>query len=164
MSATLDREDVKHALKESGAAWIFEYWGDAADRQIDEVCTDIEEFIAEYQHRFGEAPDPIRLLRTNPAKGMAFFQIDTFRVSLEMKIMIWRILMGCEIVRVQFNYQLGSPIGLSITLRTPYGAEDPPYDAGGNNEDFRVLRHLGAVGTQGGLMELQGYHALRAPS
>lgn len=163
MSATLDREDVKHALKESGAAWIFEYWGDAADRQIDELCTDIEEFIAEYQRRFGEPPDPIRLLRTNRAKGMAFFQIDTFRVSLEMKIMIWRILMGCEIVRVKFDYQHGSPISLSVTLRTPYDTEDAPYEAR-SNEDFRVLRHLGAVGTQGGLMELQGYYALRAPS
>jgi hypothetical protein len=81
----------------------------------------------EYERRFHETPDPIRLLEKNPAKGTAFFQIDTFRVSLEMKIMIWRILMGCDIVRVQFTYESGAPISLSVVIKSPYGDEDPPY-------------------------------------
>ena len=151
---------LKYAIEKAGSAWIFRYWGNDLSRNLDRIRKELEQFSREYQHRFGETPDPFALLEENPVKGAAFFQIDTFMVSLEMKIMIWRILLGCEIAKIKFNYEAGKAPELTVVLRPPYGEREEVYK-GQMPSDFRVLRHFGATGVSGELF-LQGYYAGRA--
>src|SRR5438477_11872403 len=143
MSATIDRMQVKQALENAGGSWLFDYWGDDTERHLEGVGAQIAEFADEYERRFGERPDPFLLLQTDLYKGKAFFQSDTFMVSVEMKILIWRILMGGEIVRVKFDYEIFKQPHFSVILRTLSDEEDPPY-VGTGIWDFKVLRHFGA--------------------
>ena len=103
MTSGIDRADVKAVLRQSTVAWLLDYWGSDAGRQVEGICVDIVNFIAEYERRFNDRPDPLGLVKEHPDKGAAFFQFDTFLLSLEMKILIWRIFMGCQIKSVQFD-------------------------------------------------------------
>jgi hypothetical protein len=161
MSAVSQRVRIKEAVEAAGNAWLFESAGTHLDQILGQLEQGIEEFVVAYQAQFGERqrPDPFGLLETNRAKGMAFFQVSTLRASVPMKIMIWRILQGCEVKRVEFHYDSETESTLSIVLQTPYGEEDPPY-TGDPLRDFGVLRHFGATGVNGRLL-LQGYYASR---
>src|SRR5437899_13098459 len=118
MSATIDRTQVKKAIEDAGESWLFSYWGADSERHLDGVRAQLTEFLDEYERRFGERPDPFTLLQTDPYKGKAFFQNDTFMVSVEMKILIWRILLGGEIVGVNFEYEIFKQPRSCVTLRT----------------------------------------------
>jgi hypothetical protein len=156
MSKASVREKVRSALERAGSGWIFRYWGNDAEKNLDKVTADLDRFAREYHRRFGERPDPLTLVEENPWKGAVFFQIDTLLLSTEMKIMIWRLLLGCEITRVDFKYRAGREWSLSVALRTPYGGDEEVY-AGQQPSDFRVLRHLGVTGV-GDQVYLQGYY------
>jgi len=159
MSTTADNSKVKHALESAGQSWIFSFWGENAEKNLDRIHGDIEKFRREYRKRFGESPDPYALLDDNPVKAAAFFQIDTLQSSIEMQIMIWRILLGCDIVGVDFHYRQGIPPTFTATLRPPYSDDSETYD-GQSPGDVRVLRHFGFVSNSEQLF-FQGYHAVR---
>jgi len=158
MTANIDRAQVRQVLEKLQGSWLFSFWGKDATKHIDVVAAGLEDFIAVYECKFQERPDPFKLLETNPVKAAAFLQIDTLLMSTEMKIMVWRVLMGCEITHVDFHYKIGKPPSLFVNLRTPDGHEET-Y-SGRQSDDFRVLRHFGAVGVNGDLI-LQGYYAPR---
>jgi hypothetical protein len=160
VTTKIDPSELKVALESAGASWIIGWHGHEERTHLDEMCADLTEFVEEYQRRFREPPDPLGLLRRNPVKGMAFFQLDTFRVSLEMKIMIWRILVGCRVESVRFEYAVSHPFRVEVQLRTPDGTVEGPY-IGARPQDFRVLRHFGAIEVNGDV-QLDGYYALRA--
>ena len=159
MIAATERGRLKAALEKSGSDWVFRYWGAEAEKNLDRVSQEIERFLRAYRRRFGEKPDPYALLDSNPPKGAAFFQMDSLLVSVEMKIMIWRILLGCEIARVEFKYRVGQVPSLTVALVPPYGQGEEIY-TGQQPSDFRVLRHLGVTGVEGQLF-LQGYYAAK---
>jgi hypothetical protein len=155
MSTAGATSNVREAFVKSGSDWIFRFWGDETDKNLDKVRQDIDRFTREYKKRFGENPDPYHLLKVNPLKGAVFFQIDTFMVSVEMKIVIWRILLGCEIVKVHLSYESGKRFLFRITLRPPYGGQEETY-IGKQPGDFRVLRHFGVSRVDDQLL-LHGY-------
>jgi len=159
MSAAIDTAIVKKALERAGADWIFRYWGGDEAKHLGRVRSDIEKFRREYRRRFRETPDPYALLDDNPVKGAAFFQIDTLQSSLEMKVMIWRILLGCEIVGLDYHYEQGTTPNFTVRIRAPYSDEVETYVAQSPG-DFRVLRHFGFVQTDDQLF-FQGYFAVR---
>jgi hypothetical protein len=159
LSKAAMRSQLKSILEKAGGGWVFRYWGNDADRNLDKIAVDLRKFVQEYHRRFGEKPDPLTLMEENPQKGVAFFHVDTLLVSVEMKIMIWRILLGCEIAKVEFKYEVGKPPVLSITLSPPYGVDKEHY-ASQQPADYRVLRHIGATAVNGQLF-LQGYYAAR---
>jgi hypothetical protein len=153
------RERLRGALQQTGGAWIFPFWAEDANANLDRLAADLEDFAQQYKQRFGERPDPFALLEENPLKGAAFFQIDTLLLSADMKIMVWRILLGCEIARVEFRYHAGAEPALLVVLQPPYGQRQERYE-GQKAADFRVLRHFGTTGVNGKLF-LQGYYAAR---
>jgi hypothetical protein len=158
MSAADERARMRRALEQSGNAWLLQYWGAQVEEGLQQVVDDFGAFVTEYARRFGgETPDPFTLLDRNPDKGRAFFQVDTLTASVEMKIMVWRILLGCDIQRIAFHYDVARGTELTVTLRTPYGEEE--QYRGQQGRDFKVLRHFGATGVDGHLV-LQGYYAL----
>lgn len=158
MTKTKEIARLKEALEEAGSGWIFDFWGGDLDKNLDMVRRDIEDFAREYERRFGDRPDPYNLVQENASKAAAFFQIDTLMASVEMKIMIWRVLLGCEIASVEFGYEAGAKPSLVIQLRPPYGGKLEKYT--GQPSDFRVLRHFGVTHVNGELF-LQGYYAAR---
>lgn len=157
MSLAVSPAQVEDALRESGHGWVLDYWGNDQDKHVQGIAAKIEEFAAAYEKEFGETPDPFQLLKVNPTKGAAFFQITTFSVSLRMRIMIWRILQGCRITKVDFKYEFDTPTHLAVTLETPDRNTDGPY-VGSHPYDFRVLRSFGIVGVNDELV-LDGYYA-----
>ncbi|MBI1914460.1 MAG: hypothetical protein HYS12_06935 [Planctomycetes bacterium] len=159
MSDPARRTLLTKALEETGSGWLLGYWGTNAERMLDRVLADLDAFAAEYERRFREKPEPFRLLSDDPYKAKAFFQADTLQLSVDMRIMVWRILLGCEIQEIAFHYRQGQEMDLSILLRTPYGEGEGPY-RGKQAADFRVLRHFGAVESNERLV-LQGYYALK---
>jgi hypothetical protein len=161
MSKASARLRLREALERAGSAWILRIWGKEAEKNLDRVNRELDEFVAEYQRRFGpdQGPDPFALLEENPSKAAAFFQIETLMVSAEMKVMIWRILMGCTIAKVAFQYEAGKPPTFLVTLAKPYDLQREEY-VGRHPADFRVLRHFGITG-YGDQVYLEGYYAAR---
>jgi hypothetical protein len=156
MSTPERRALLRAALEAAGSSWLLKYWGKDQDRALDQTLQALDEFAAEYERRFRYRPDPFALPGQDPARGRAFFQADTLALSAEMKILVWRILLGCEIHRVEFHYESAGGTDLTVTLRTPYGEEE--QYRGQQSRDFKVLRHFGATGVDNHLV-LQGYYA-----
>ncbi len=85
------------------------------------------------------------------------FQVDTFSLSLDMKVMIWRIFSGCQITRVHFDYNRHGDTTMKIALRPPGGGPEESYEMQ-EPFDFAVLRHF-AFGVTDKKLVLQGYYA-----
>jgi hypothetical protein len=154
-----DPADVAVAFEKCGCGWVLKY----PDRQqlLDTVAHEIDEFRSEYHRRFKETPDPFALLRENAMKAAAFFQAFAgARISLEMRIMIWRILLGSEILAVHFDYAKDRDTDFRVAIQTPYGNREE-Y-SGKSLWDSAILRHLGILAV-GGQPTLYGYYALRNP-
>lgn len=155
-----DPADVAAAFEKSGCGWVLKY----VDRQqlLESVAQEIDEFRSEYNRRYRETPDPFLLLRENPLKAAAFFQAFTgARISLEMRILIWRILLGSEILAVHFDYAKDRGTDFRVVIRAPYGGDREEYSSN-SLWDSAILRHLGILAV-GGQPTLYGYYALRNP-
>ena len=155
---SLNRGTVRAALEKTGSGWILSYWGQDADKYLDKLVAELKGFVQEYRRRFRETPDLLELVDVNPTKAAAFFQIDALMASRDMKIMIWRILLGCEISELEFRYKAGEPASFNIRLVSPDGEEEA-YQSN-DASDVRILRHVGVTGT-GGQSILQGYYAFK---
>jgi hypothetical protein len=151
---------VADAFQRTGCAWIL-----ADPRQRDRILAgvtrEIDEFIAAYAHRFHATPDPFRLLEENPTKAAAFFQSVTGAPhSIDMRLLIWHLLSGADIVSVSFSYQKGGETMLVVRTETAYG--EPAEFTSRDPWDFRLFRHIGILGI-GDRPILDGYYALRRP-
>jgi hypothetical protein len=155
---SLNRTTVRNALIETGGGWLLRYWGQDADKYLDELVTELKGFVEEYRRRFKETPDLLELVKVNPVKAAAFFQPDTMMASRDMKVMIWRLLLGSEISELEFRYKAGESASLRLCLVTPYG-EKEIYQSN-DASDFRILRHIGITGI-GRQSFLQGYYAFK---
>jgi hypothetical protein len=161
MTATAITPDrLKDALKRTGYDWLLRYWGRESGKHLEATAAALGAFVREYRRRFKERPDVLGLVEENPLKAAAFLQPDTQLASLEMKVMIWRILLGCEISKIQFRYQAGKSALLRVRLVTPWGSEETYTSQ--EASDFRVLRHIGITGAEGDY-NLQGYYTLARP-
>jgi len=85
--------------------------------------------------------------------------MDTLRMSTEMKIVVWRILVvGCDIEDVLFEYQRAREPRLKVVLSGPEGREE--HDCQGV-WDFTALRHFGPAGFGDHSLLFAGYYPLR---
>jgi len=159
MTTPVDAQAVEGALQRARLEWLLAYWGADKGARLAQLARDISDFIEEYAARFKHRPDPFKLLDENPEKGKAFFQFDSLMASREAKIVIWRILLGCEIKQLHFDYDRRGDTRLKIQLLSPYG-EREEYESQ-HWADFRVLRHLGTMQANQRL-RLEGYYAAKA--
>lgn len=134
----------KTLLEAPGWEAYFSKWADG-----------LGEFVARYQSRFQDRPDPVGLLQTAPAKGAAFWELDTLRLSVEMKIAVWRVLLGSDIVSAILE-STDQRFRLVLQLRTPYGTDEEYVSE--SSADLRLLRHLGTIEVNG-RTQFQGYYA-----
>jgi hypothetical protein len=151
--------DVADAFEKTGAGWILQ---DAHKEQIlTKVARDVDEFIAACQQKFNVTPEPFKLLNENPAKGTGFFQAFTGPPhSIDMRLLIWDLLMGAEIMSVEFSYKKDAEPTLTVETKTAYGEEHQFHS--NNLWDFRIFRHIGLLGV-GNQVILDGYYGLRTP-
>jgi hypothetical protein len=154
------QDRIKSAIISSGEAWLSETPDVHQQQILDQITREVGAFQTEYQRRFGVEPDPFELIATDPLRGRAFFQTDTLRTSMEVKIMVWRLLLGCEIRRIHFDYDSEGETVLTFVLKTPDGEEE--FYKGEPFRDFGVLRHLGSFATSpDNQFRVQGYYAFK---
>jgi len=161
-----DTQQLEKALVDAGHSRLIEYWGTGKTAFLTNIQKGLNSFVDEYAKRYADRPNPFLLLEENPIKGRAFFQFDTLSASVEMKIMVWRILLGYDVIKVDFHYDQNQEPVLSIQLRNPYAVgQDEEYEEyrAKHWADFRVLRHLGTVKSDGRL-RFEGYYAAASAS
>jgi hypothetical protein len=159
MTKTGDTARLRQALEKTGNAWLFRFWGSEAEKALEGMRRTLAKFSREYSRRFPAEgkPDPFHLLDVNPEKAAAFFQADTFDLSTEMQILVWRILnVGCEIASVEFSFASGRSPRLLVVLRSPSGRKESYRGQG--PADYRVLRHFGSF-LLNNRLALEGYYA-----
>jgi hypothetical protein len=158
MPNSTDRADVERAFRATGNGWILEMVEPGP--LMAQVAIEIDEFIAEYNRRFGQAPDPFALVDQNPDKAAAFFELYTNPpVSMDMRIAVWRLIHGADIQSVRFVYERDEETELGITLKTECGMEE--Y-RGSSLGDFEIIRHFGML-THNGKEILDGYYVSELP-
>lgn len=160
MNASTEPDEVAEAFKKTGGAWILEM----SDRGaiLDQVAKEIDEFIAAHKARFGnEGPsNPFVLLEANPSKAAAFFQTFTgATISTEMRVMVWEVLLGADILAVEFDHDCRRGTRLRVTLNSSRRSPREQAYASDNLWDFQVFRHFGLLGVDG-VPILDGYYAL----
>jgi hypothetical protein len=150
---------VAEALEGTGCGWVLT--DPQKDRILTGVAREIDEFVAAYAHRFHVTPEPFNLLQDNPTKAAAFFQAFVGPPhSLDIRLLIWHLLAGAEIVSVHFAYERRGESRLVVRTETPY--EEPAQFVSNDVWDFRVFRHIGLLGIDNHAI-LDGYYALRRP-
>ncbi len=178
MANHVDVDRVAQAFERTGCGWVLKR--DDRDELLAWAARELDEFMAGYTREFGEAPnpDPFSLLDENPSEAAAFFQ--TFAgppLSPRMRITIWRIVTGADIVAFRFDYRRNdgresrnsdgsipffhSDFDLSII--TKFGYEEIPYICDSRRpEDLRIIRNVGVL-IFGDIPILAGYLADRRP-
>jgi hypothetical protein len=159
MSITMPRhtstEAVERAFDATGCGWILEM--SARESILKQVALELDEFIEEYTRRFNQAPDPFGLIDENPQKAAAFFETFTNPpISLEMRLAVWRLIIGADIEAVRFDYRKGQ--GLEFVIQLAFRRSDPELYRGESLWDFEVLRHIGILSVDGKPI-LDGYYA-----
>jgi|SRR5579864_3810260 len=155
MNQSITQERLREAIRVIGSGWLADVPENLQVQMLEDFCRGLNEFVEQYSLRFKETPDPFAL--RDPLKGRAFFDFDTLRASTNIKILIWRILLGYEIGRVHLDYDSESETKLTFWLQTPEGDEE--Y-SGVPFQDFPVLRHFGIL-TANGRFLLQGFYAFQ---
>jgi hypothetical protein len=158
MTTAMNSAWLRESLHETGNDWLLEYWGDQAERNLAKTSSQLRAFTRDYKKRFGKTPDLPGMVAANPMKASAFLQNDTLQASREMQVMAWRILEGCEVTAVTFQYKEGTESLLRVVLRTLLGESEEYVSR--QTSDFRILRHFGLTGVAG-QHALQGYYAFR---
>jgi hypothetical protein len=151
MNASIDATVVRAALEKTGQDKVLRLWSKDGEQELRKAAAGLKQFVLQYRRRFRETPDVLGLLDENILKARAFFHFDTLRASCEMKIMVWRLLIGGEIQAVDFRYRAGKRSLLRIQLLSLDWRKETYESA--DALDFRVLRHIGVA-----FDRLQGYY------
>jgi hypothetical protein len=151
---------VQDALQRTDCGWILE---DIEETEREEllatIAREIEVFREEYDKRFGHRPNPFELLDEMGERAIAFFQSFIGPpLSLDIRIAIWRLLVGCEIRSLEIRYRKKDSFEVRIIVGQRHEPPDPDYVTS-NPWDFIVLRHMGVM-TVNGKLVLDGYYAL----
>ena len=146
-------EQVADAFEKSGCGWVLKM--SDRDTILRKISEEIEEFLAAYHVRYEkeELPEPFRLLEVNPSKAASFF--PTFAgatVSVGMRVLVWRLLMGDEIESMLLDYHRGKTPEIRLQLT----GEHEPFKSD-NLWDFQVLQNLGILAIDGTPI-LDGYY------
>ena len=141
--------EIEQAIRHSGEGWIIDMYAprgealphirrtlaavqDAARRHLGKNAPALSEesLVAEY--------------RAHPQLVRAFFQALGGTRTPVMLLMVWRLIQGMEIKRMDVNYERQQAFSIRIHLESPYGGEDPVYESTSIN-DFALLRHIGIM-------------------
>ena len=114
---------LERLLRGNDLGWMIDLYT-PKDLAIPFLLELLDKVTAEYRHRIGvEVPFTPEALTAeaerNPHKVRAFLQTLTATQSLEMLVMVWRILQGLSIRQVGMKYQELEVFSLFVVLRVP---------------------------------------------
>jgi hypothetical protein len=160
MNLPTDLARIEDAFNKTDCAWILNYpehTNSGPEKLLIAVAKEIDEFRQEYHERFGDWPDPFRLVADNRDKATAFFEIFSGPpLSTDMRVLIWRLLEGLEIRAIDLQYEKRRLFRAKFVIGRR-GGDDEVYETV-HPWDFTVMRHFRMFMVSGALV-LDGYYA-----
>jgi hypothetical protein len=152
---------LERLLRGNELGWMIDLYA-PKDGAIPFLLGQLDAVKAEYRRRIGEdipltAEGLNDYAEANPHKIRAFLQALAITRSLEMLVMVWRILQGLTIQRVEMKYQALSAFSLEVDLAT--GSTPETYRST-DIKDAALLRNFG-IGSVDGKPLFDGFFPLR---
>jgi hypothetical protein len=156
---------LEQLIRDNELGWMIDMYS-PPDRAIPFLIEQLTRLTAEFRNRFGYevsfAPEQLRAeAARNPHKIRAFLQALAASGSMDMLLMVWRILQGLSIREVTMNYVEQEAFRLVVTLARPGQDQDDleTYSSDDIN-DAALLRHFG-ITTVDGRPLFDGFFPLR---
>jgi hypothetical protein len=146
-------DPLEVVIRGAGEGWLID-WFAPKDDAVLHLRNRLAAADEASQSRFGAngprfSPEDIGAeYNENPNKVRAFLQALGSIDSPDFLVMVWRILQRMTIQSIRMEYEAQQHFALRIALRSPYGEPDEDYQTG-DIDDAVVLRHLGALKTDG---------------
>jgi hypothetical protein len=161
--STLEAHSLEEAIRQAGEGWLIDSAppGEAVNH-LRQALAVVERVARE---RLGaDAPDfsdaaIVAELQRRPAQVRGFFQALGGNRTPEMLLMVWRIIQGMQIKRVELDYERWQSFAISVILESADGVEDAPYHST-NINDFSLFRHIGIL-VASGRPVFEGFYPLR---
>jgi len=156
---------LEELIRHSGEGWILD-WFKPREKAVEHLKRLLEQVNAAASQRFPGGSvrlaekDLIADYQRSRHKVRAFIQSMSESRTPEMLLMVWRVLQGMEIERIDMRYILGTRFELEVALRSPYG--DPPETYKSDDiDDAALIRHFGIMKMNGGPV-FDGFYATRS--
>jgi len=157
--------NLEGLLRDHGLGWMIDMY-DSRDSAIPYLEEQLNQVAAEYRKRIRvNVPFTPEFLageaKCNPHKVRAFLQALGTSRSAEMLVMVWRILQGLSIRRVEMDYREQEAFSLVVVLAHPGEDQDvlEEYRSSDIN-DAALIRHFG-ITTVSGLPLFDGFFPAR---
>lgn len=152
--------NLECVLRECDLGWVLD-WFDSQEQALDGLRSTLEQAAVVYreQHHddFVDEEELPAAYRRDSEKIRAFLQALVATRTPDMLVMVWRVLQGLDIHRVEMNYCSGEAFMLRIVLRSP-ADEEETYESN-DVDDAALLRHFGITKMYGRPL-LAGYYPL----
>jgi hypothetical protein len=155
---------LERLLRANNLGWMIEMYN-PKDRAIPFLLEQLDAVTTEYRRRIRVAvpftPEALTAeAEKNPHKVRAFLQALAATGTVEMLVMVWRILQGLSIRQLEMTYREQEEFSLLVTLARP-GTDDldEPYRSRDIN-DAALVRHFG-ITTIDGKPLFDGFYPLR---
>jgi hypothetical protein len=156
---------LEQLIRDNDLGWMIDMYA-PPDRALPSLIEQLTRLTAEFGNRFryevSFAPEQLRTeAERNPHKIRAFLQALAANGSMDMLLMVWRILQGLSIRGVTMNYVEQQAFSLVVTLARPGQDQDDleTYSSSDIN-DAALLRHFG-ITTLDGRPLFDGFFPLR---
>jgi hypothetical protein len=135
---------LERLLRGNDLGWIIDQYT-PNDCLIPSLLEQLDRVAAEYRSRIrvdvSFTPETLTAeAERNPHKVRAFLQALRLSHSPEMLVMVWRILQGLSIRKVEMNYQELEVFSLLVILARP--GEEPPHLEEYRSQDIMDVRLL----------------------
>ena len=155
---------LEQTIRQAGEGWLIDRFAppEGAIDHLRQTLAAVDQRARELLN--GDAPDfseaaIVKEYAHHPQQVRAFFQALGGSRSPEMLLMVWRIIQGMEIRRIDVGYQRQHEFRLEVKLESPYADTVETYTSN-NVNDFTLLRHIG-VHEIGGRPVFDGFYAIK---
>jgi len=158
--------DLEQLLRQCDLGWMID-WHEDRRATIASLKKTLENATAESQRRFGSRAatfsEPVLAAeyQENPHKVRAFLEALGATSNPKMLVMVWRILQGASIAKLNVAYEDRKYFDLHIVLELPYGDGTDAYESS-DISDAALLRHFG-IATLDNKPVFDGFYPLHIP-
>jgi hypothetical protein len=145
---------LEQLLRGNDLDWMIDMYS-PRERAIPFLLDQLARLTVEFRNRFGYevsfAPEQLRAeVERNPHKIRAFLQALAATGKTDMLLMVWRILQGLSIRRVELDYAEQTSFQLVVVLaRSDEEGGDLEVYSSDDINDAKLLRHFGITTIDG---------------
>jgi hypothetical protein len=154
-------ENLEQLIRATGQDWIIDFPG-PKEEAIRHLNKAMEAATTEAQRRrlaiSLTEESLIGMYESHPYQVNAFLQAIGATSNPDMLIMVWRIMQGMTVAKVEMSYLAKESFHLRVVLSSPYGEPDEAYESE-NINDASLLRHFGIM-TMDNKPLFDGFYAL----